>query len=455
MNPLVLFGGWVIASGPGSGSGGTPTSSSAFSIHRGWGVVVCDGRITEIAPNETLAETFPNADHIDCRDLVLCPGFVNAHMHAYGLLAHGIPAAPPEPGFDSFLEAFWWPKVENLLDEQMIVAACELACLSMIRSGFTTFCDILEAPFAPAGILASEASVVEQAGLRAILSIEASERAGATCGDAPLTENERFIRDTRGDSRIRGMQCIHTSFTCSEAFVRRAKASAASVHADLQLHLSESEYEPAWCVARNGLRPVHWYDRLAFWDPSVLASQLVAVDGDELDVLAKQGVRAAHMPLSNCEVGGGIAPVPRMIERGLTPGLGTDGYINDPFEVMRGAFLLHKAAQRDATAIPAETAWRMATSWSAAAIGMPELGMLSVGAPADLIGVVPGEDTPLTEDNLLDQTLLYRNSTHVVLSMVGGNILMERGTVRTLDSEYIRSRAAREALRLWKKGDLS
>nr|MBN1857842.1 amidohydrolase family protein [Candidatus Bipolaricaulota bacterium] len=382
MKPLVLLGGWVVA------SRSTSASSSAFSIHPGWGVVVRDGRIAQIAPNQMLAKTFPGARFMDCHDLALCPGFVNAHMHAYGLLAHGIPAAPPESGFDSFLDAFWWPKVEDLLDEAMILAACELACLVMIRSGFTAFCDVLEAPFAPPGILSRQAAVVERAGLRAVLSIEASERAGTERGEALLDENERFIRDSVGSSQIHGMQCIHTSFTCSEHFVRRAKASAARANADLHLHLSESDYEPAVCLARNSLRPAHWYDQFDFWDASVLASQLVAVNDDELGLLAKRGVRTAHMPLSNCEVGGGIAPVPRMIEHGLAPGLGTDGYINDPFEVMRGAFLLHKAAQRDATAIPAETAWKMATSWSAAAIGMPELGALYVGAPADLIGVV-------------------------------------------------------------------
>lgn len=446
MKPVVLLGGWLVASDADS------AARSGLVVHSGWGVAVRDGRIVEMAPNKRLIELFPNRVQIDCRHLALCPGFVNAHMHAYGLLAHGIPAASAQPGFDGFLDSFWWPKVEDLLDEPMILAACELACLIMIRSGFTAFCDVLEAPFAPAGVLSRQAAVVKRAGLRSVLSIEASERCGTVRGIELLAENERFIRESPDGALVRGMQCIHTSFTCSERFVRQAKTSAERVRADLHLHLSESDYEPEFCVAQHGVRPVHWYDRLGFWDESVLASQLVAVDDAELDLLAQHGVRTAHMPLSNCEVGGGISPVPRMLERGLTPGLGTDGYINDPFEVMRAAFLLHKAAQRDATVIPAETGWKMATAWGAAAIGRPELGSLYVGAPADLIGVSAAGDTPLTADNFLEQVLLYRSASDVQLSMVGGAILMMDRAVQTLDGEAVRARAASEARRLWSKG---
>ena len=42
---------------------------------------------------------------------VVLPGFVNAHVHLYGVLAHGIPA-PAGGGpsdFWSFLDDYWWP----------------------------------------------------------------------------------------------------------------------------------------------------------------------------------------------------------------------------------------------------------------------------------------------------------------------------------------------------------
>ena len=40
------------------------------------------------------------------------------------------------------------------------------------------------------------------------------------------------------------------------------------------------------------------------------------------------------MPLSNCEVGGGIAPIPELLAMNTTVALGSDGYINDMFSIM-------------------------------------------------------------------------------------------------------------------------
>jgi 5-methylthioadenosine/S-adenosylhomocysteine deaminase len=195
-----------------------------------------------------------------------------------------------------------------------------------------------------------------------------------------------------------------------------------------------------------------WYDRLGFWDEKVLASQVVAVTEEETARLAERGVRIAHMPLSNCEVGGGVAPVPQMLKLGLRPGVGTDGYVNDPFEVMRGAFLLHKASARDPSVMPAQTVLAMATMWGAEAIGIPALGVLGAGRPADLIGIDADCDTPLTAGNAAEQLVVFRSSRDVRLTVVGGRVLFENGEFQTMDEEATRVAARREAARLWAKG---
>ena len=417
------------------------------------GVVIEGSEIVGLGSNAALIADAGGAEILDARDLILAPGFVNAHLHAYGLLSHGMPfGGDPPRGFDRFLKDFWWPRVEDRLDPAMIEAATRLACLDMIRSGFTSFCDVLEAPRAGLGILDRVAGAVDEAGLRGVLCLEASERCGAELGRQALRENEQFAHERGRDGLVRGMQCVHTSFTCSEVFVRAAKESAARVGCDLHLHLSESAYEPGECVRRHGVRPVIWYDRMGLWDETVLASQVVAVTEEEIARLAERRVRVAHMPLSNCEVGGGIAPVPRMLEHGLVPGLGTDGYINDPFDVLRGAFLLHKAASRDASVMPARTVLAMGTAWGAAAIGLPGVGVLAPGRPADIIGIRDEFDTPLTAENVADQLVLYRGRGDVQLSIVAGRVLLRSGEPTTLDAEAVRTAARGEAARLWSGG---
>lgn len=429
--------------------GGALLASPEAPLRPGWGVWIRDGIVAGIGPSDDLCIDHPQAEVIDGRHLLLMPGFINAHMHAYGLLAHGIPVRDIPPGFYEFLSDFWWPRVEDRLDEAMIEAAMALACYRMIQSGVTAFCDVLEAPNAPDGILEIEASVVRCAGLRAVLTTEASERIDRARGEKLLEENARFIEKHRRDERIRGMLCLHTSFTCSAPFVERAMRRMEDLDCDLHLHLSESVYEPTACLDRYGERPVMWYDRLGLWNGSVLVSQAVAVDDAEIRCLAERGVRVAHMPLSNCEVGGGVAPVPAMIECGIRPGLGTDGYIDNPFEVMRGAFLIHKGARQDPLVMSAGQVLHMAAGWGADAIGLPDCGTIAPGKRADIIGIDLDLDTPLTAENALDQLVLYRNPQDVRMTMVGGEILMKDGEVLTLDGDCVRHNAKEQAKRLW------
>lgn len=429
--------------------GGALLASPESPLRCGWGVRVEGGAVAGVGPNDDLHGGHPHAEVIDARHLLLMPGFVDAHMHAYGLLAHGIPAHDVPAGFHEFLSDFWWPCVEDRLDETMIEAAMSLACHRMIRSGVTAFCDVLEAPNAPDGILDVEADVVRRAGLRAVLTTEASERIDTAHGDRLLAENARFIRAHRRNERIRGMLCLHTSFTCSESFVGRARRMMEELGCDLHLHLSESAYEPAACLERFGVLPFLWYDRLGLWNGSVLVSQAVAVDDVEIRCLAGHGVRVAHMPLSNCEVGGGVAPVPTMIAQGVRPGLGSDGYIDNPFEVMRAAFLIHKGVRKDPRVMSAEQVLHMATDWGSSAIGLPDCGTIAPGNRADIIGIDLDLDTALTPENALDQLILHRNPEDVEMTMVEGEILMRDGEVLTLDENDVRRNAKEQARRLW------
>ncbi len=411
---------------------------------------ISNGTIAEIGDPNDLRTVHPEAKVIDARELLLMPGLVNAHMHAYGVLAHGLSPSSPVPGFAEFLRDFWWPQVENRLDQPMILAALQLACAKMIRSGITSFCDVLEAPYAPPGILEAEGEVTKRAGLRAVLMTEASERVDPHRGMALLGENERFVQAHAHDDDLQGMLCLHTSFTCSHAFVEHARARMNDLECRLHLHLSESAYEPTACVAAFGLRPVPWYDRIGLWNDRVVASQVVSVTPPELDILAARGVQTVHMPLSNCEVGGGVSPVPDMIERGMRPALGTDGYINDMFEVMRGAFLIHKGVREDPAVMPARDVFRMATIWGAAAIGFEACGAIQPGAPADIIGVDQSFETPVTQDNVFDQVVLHRGPGNVAFSMVGGRLLMEHGKLLTIDETAALATARAQSTRLWR-----
>jgi 5-methylthioadenosine/S-adenosylhomocysteine deaminase len=415
-----------------------------------WGVAVQDDHIVTTASHADLRARFPAATVIDARDCVITPAFVNAHHHMYGVLAHGIPLEAAPAGFWPFLKEFWWPRVEDRMTHELIAAATDWACLEMIRSGVTTFYDCLEGPYAIPGALEIEAEVVRRRGLRGVLSFEATERVSAENGELGLQENARFIDSCRlAAGLVSGLMCFHTTFTCSADFIRRAFALAAERGARVHMHLSEGTYEPEYCLAHFGLRPAAYYQGLGVLGPHVLASQCVQVDAAEIDILARQGVHVSHQPLSNCEVGGGFAPVPEMLKAGVNVALGTDGYVNNLFEVMRAAALVPKARLLDPGVMPAATAWTMATQDGARALGFADLGTLVAGSQADLLLIAANVPTPLARHNLADQLLLYRNPDDLRGVMCAGQWLSRKGQIMGVDEDAVRTRVSQAASRLW------
>jgi 5-methylthioadenosine/S-adenosylhomocysteine deaminase len=416
-------------------------------LKRNWGVKIDGDRIVQVGPNGELGE----ADKvIDAGDKLVAPGFVNGHMHMYGVLSHGISVDAVVSDFTSFLEDFWWPYVENRIDHRLVEITTKWACVEMIKSGITSFMEVLEGPNSVPGALNIEKKVVEAAGLRGILSFEACQRLSEENGQVGLKENADFVRENnRPDALVQGIMSIHTLFTADKDYIRQAKKMADELGCDIHMHLNESVYEPAWVMDKYGKRPVEVYEELGYLGPNVVASQGVQMSEREIELLAQRGVRVIHMPLSNCEVGGGVAPIPTYLEKGITTGLGTDGYVNNFFEVMRGAFLIHKAHHQDPQVMPAEAVWDIATAQGARAMGRDDIGVLEAGKKADIITIGLDTPTPINEKNVHDQLILFRNPEDVSEVMVNGKMLKEGGRLLTLDEKAIKEELRQATEAFW------
>jgi len=126
------------------------------------GSVLVDGReIVQVGPAREVRPPRPPARLIDGRGRIVFPGFVDTHVHLSehlnrGLLLDDIPV-------DRYLPDWLIPLYSVMTPEEEQASAL-LACIEMIRTGTTTFCE--------AGTLfdvAAVAEAVEQTGMRAIL----------------------------------------------------------------------------------------------------------------------------------------------------------------------------------------------------------------------------------------------------------------------------------------------
>jgi cytosine/adenosine deaminase-related metal-dependent hydrolase len=286
--------------------------------------------------------------------------------------------------------------------------------------------------------------------MRAILSFEATERVSPENGQLGLAENAAFIQSCRArGGLVTGLMCFHTTFSCSAAFIQQAFALGDELDVPVHMHCSEGVHEPLYALEHFGLRPLEYYERLGVAGPRMLASQCVQMSAREIEIMAARGVRMTHMPLSNCEVGAGIAPVPELVAAGVTVGLGSDGYVNDFYEVLRGAFLIHKAHKQDPRVMPADLVWYLATEGGARALGLEKIGRLAPGWQADLQLIDTRMPTPTEPHNLYDQLVLWRSHAHVRLVMVAGQVRVRDSIVLGADRPAILARAHAAARKLW------
>ena len=424
-------------------------SESSETPKENWGVRVCDGKIHTVAPNKELETKFPEDEVVLAEGQVLMPGFVNGHVHMYGVLAHGIPLESAPSDFWSFLEKFWWPLVEDRIDHKMISAATDWICSEMLLTGTTTFCDVLEAPKSLPESLLLEKEIIESRGLRALLSFEANERSGHEIAQRGLDENIRLIETNNSENLVAGFMSVHTTFTCSDSFLRKAFELAEENNVLFHAHCNEGVYEGEWCEKTYGHRTFEHYEKLGINGSRFLASQCVHLSEREIELISSAGTRCVHMPLSNCEVGGGIAPIPELLEQGVAISLGSDGYINDMFEVMRGAFLIHKARLQNPQTMKAEQVFEMATLAGAKTLGLENIGALKSGFTADLQLVNANFPTPSSKENLIEQVILHRSGHHVDSVMIAGEWRLKNGEVLGIDLEEQREALHIQAKRLW------
>jgi 5-methylthioadenosine/S-adenosylhomocysteine deaminase len=164
-------------------------------------------------------------------------------------------------------------------------------------------------------------------------------------------------------------------------------------------------------------------------------------------------VGVVHCPGSNLKLASGIAPLPKLLERGAVVGLGTDGAASnnnlDLLEEARLAALIHKAAARDPKVIDAHQALELATRGSAAALGLLDrVGTLEPGKRADL-AIFDLSDAHLVPNHHTVSDLVYSaRAGDVRHTIVDGAIVMRDREFVSLDEEKILAEARTRAHRL-------
>jgi cytosine/adenosine deaminase-related metal-dependent hydrolase len=150
----------------------------------------------------------------------------------------------------------------------------------------------------------------------------------------------------------------------------------------------------------------------------------------------------------------GVAAVETMLNKGITVGLGNDGFYNNMFSEIHTAYLLHKVSQADPRAMPGDRLMDMAFQNNGLIAGLffsKPVGRLTPGAFADIILLDYVPFTPFTEANYPWQLIFGMDGSHVSHTIAGGQLLMRDRQVLTLDEETIAARATELASAVWQR----
>ncbi len=411
-----------------------------------------DGVIRTIGRTRDLIERYPQTEQIDARGQLVMPGNICAHTHFYGAYARGmaIPGDPPED-FPAILKRLWWP-LDKALDQQSVRASALVSLVDAIKHGTTTLIDHHASPNLIDGSLDLIADAVDQAGLRAVLCYEVSDRDGREKADAGIAENLRFIAESADRPRVRGTFGLHASLTLSDETLRRCTDA---YDGGFHIHVAEHEADQLDSLQRSGVRVVHRLDHYGILGRKTITAHCVHVDDSELDRLAETGTWITHQPRSNINNAVGASAFDTMMQRGINLCLGNDGMGNNMWVEWKAAYLLHKLAHRDPRRANGADIARMATQNNAALLDVffpdAQVGRLVEGAPADLIFVEYYPFTPLTAINLPWHILFGFEASMVTTTIVDGRILMQDRKLTTLDERAIAEEALALAPGVWER----
>lgn len=347
-------------------------------------VAVREGKITGVGPINRPQELPPARERLDVQGALVLPGLVNTHTHAPMVWFRGL---ADDLSLSQWLNNFIFPAEAGWLDGDKVYWGTLLAAAELIRGGVTTVADgyfyekEVRRALAAAGLRAVAAQGVVDFPAPDVPEPRDNLRVAA----AFLDSGEDCAPD-----RITSTIFCHSPYTCGPETLQRAKALTRERGLPLFIHLAETCQEVEEMQRERGCTPAVYLDRLGVLDDLTVAVHGVWLTPEDQDLLARRQVKVSHCPESNLKLAAGVAPVPDLLARGVTVGLGTDGAASnnnlDLFGEMSLAARLHKVWRHDPTVLPAAQTVALATREGARVLGLEErTGTLTPGKEADLL----------------------------------------------------------------------
>lgn len=406
-------------------------NSSNTTIEDG-ALLVADGRIEAVGRDGDLASAQADVTIDGANRKLVMPGMTNLHLHS-GLIR----GTAEDLALWEWLEKHVDPKHRALRPDDTYHAS-RLCYAENLKAGITSVLDMYRHPW-------RAAEACREMGIRATLAPYCADKPPYTYFEDPH-ENLRAVKELRGE-RLQVWVGLEHLWYCTPEAYRIARQARDEYGAGIHTHCSETSIEVQKCLEDYGKRPAHVLADLGVLGPRTVLAHCVWLNDAEVELLAESGTAVSHNPASNMKLASGSAPLTRMLDRGVTVGLGSDGIKEnnriDLFQEMKLASLLSRVTRLEATRPKAYELLRMATIDGARALGLGhETGSLETGKWADL-AIISLRDlhwSPLLagEWNNLAANLVYSATpSDVEAVLVQGQPVVWDGRLTTADENEL------------------
>lgn len=374
MNKVLIKNAWIV------------TEDSATGIVKNGDILISGDKIAEVGPYINMDE----AHIIDGTDMIALPGLVDGHRHNWESLIRSV-------GVD-WNHAQYFTGVKKVMGPaytpEQTYLANYIGALECLDAGITTLYDWFHNNNSPEY---ADAAIqgLKDAGIRAVFGYSDDAE-----GELPVSSKPIDYDDAR---RVRQTYFSSDNQLLTMSIATRGPQFLEMRHVIDECRLAKELDVPVCIHVGDGFwgrsRPVAGLVELGMLDSTFTCIHCNTLADDEIQMMGEAGVAAVFCPEVEMNMGHGFPAALRLMEAGISPGLGIDvctSVPGDMFASMRAALMGIRSvvnakaleANREVSPLPvtAGDILRFATQNGADACKLGQkIGSITVGKQADII----------------------------------------------------------------------
>ncbi|WP_375458575.1 amidohydrolase family protein [uncultured Enterovirga sp.] len=435
----------------------------ADAIARVQSIVIDGDRI--VAIGSAIDRDASAVDHVvDGRGKLVTPGFINAHYHSHDRLDRG--RFGPMP-LEIWMGLYNPPTVDRGWTADEVYLRTLMGGIELLRGGATSVIDDVHLG---RGLDEARADAV----FRAYRDIGLRADVGIAFSDKPFQDSVPFLDEIlpqelkakpgsgmdptdmlslwRGlieawSGRVRAVVSVSGPQRCTDDFQQRAWTLARDHGRTVLTHVLETRVQALSAEMLYGRTMVEHLREIGILDRHLILMHGIWTTERDLDLVAAAEARVVHNPGCNLKLGSGVAPVARMMARGIDVGIGTDNHSGNDgcsmFECVKLATMLQSLITPDHRDwLGAADGLQLGIQGGAACMGKAELGALKVGSVADFL-VFDLSDDAFTPLNDAANHLVFCNPSRALSDVyVNGYRVMADRRLTSIDEDEVRREIA-------------